>query len=226
MNQSDELNFSGISKKDRIRVLDVQEKERQRIARDLHDYALQNLTHLIHQLDLCSMEMDDDPVRAKLEIMSVKKNLKSIIADIRNTIFDLRPMPFDDLGSREVFQRLEENLRANSDMEICFDIENIDSLDSILQMTLFRLIQEGSLNSVKHAKGTRLDVVLRQKRKKIFVTIRDDGIGFDLTGDGEDLESHFGLKIMKERIELLSGEMTVVSGSGGTQIDLIVPVKP
>ena len=84
-----------------LSVLDVQEKERQRIARDLHDSSLQNLTHLVHKVELSSLYIDQDPIKAKLELATVEQGLRKVIDDIRNRIYDLRPMSFDDLGLKE-----------------------------------------------------------------------------------------------------------------------------
>ena len=75
-------------------VLDVQEKERQRIARDLHDSSLQNLTHLVHKVELTSLYIDRDPVKAKLELATIEAGLRKVIDDIRNRIYDLRPIDF------------------------------------------------------------------------------------------------------------------------------------
>ena len=81
-----------------LKILDIQEKERQRIARELHDSSVQNLTHLIHTIELSSMFIDQDPIRAKLELETCMNNLKTTIHEMRETIFNLRPMSFDDLG--------------------------------------------------------------------------------------------------------------------------------
>lgn len=92
------LNASAhVSLDERLNIISIQEEERQRIARDLHDASLQNLAHLVHKIELGSLYIDKDPIQAKLELAAVSKNLKEIIEDIRNTIYDLRPMTFDVL---------------------------------------------------------------------------------------------------------------------------------
>lgn len=212
---------NSVDRSNKVRILDIQEKERQRIARDLHDYSLQNLTHLIHKLELCSMEMDDDIVQAKLEIASIRLSLKHIIEDIRNTIFDLRPMPFDDLGVKEVFSRLEEKLQSFSDINLHFDIGEISSDNSVLLMTIFRIIQECSLNSVKHSKGENLYVSLKENIDTISVIVEDDGVGFDANSTKE---GHFGLCILKERVTLLSGTIDITSNENGTKVKVLIPL--
>lgn len=207
----------------KIQILDVQEKERQRIARDLHDCSLQNLTHLIHKLELCSMEMDDDVIQAKLEIASIRKDLKHIIEDIRNTIFDLRPMPFDDLGVQEVFSGLKEKLQSISDMKINFEIGNISSNNSVVLMTIFRIVRECSINAVKHSHGKNLFVSMKEDENSIDLVIQDDGLGFQFD-IAESKENHFGLSILKERVSLLSGRMDIISNSNGTKVEVIIPL--
>ena len=108
-----------------LRYLDIQEKDRQRIARDLHDTSLQNLAHLIHRIELSSMYIDKDPIQAKLELASVNKNMKVIIEDIRNTIFDLRPMSFDDLGFADMLEDFLQKLREKYKICVISDIDDI-----------------------------------------------------------------------------------------------------
>lgn len=107
-------------------VLDVQEKERQRIARDLHDSSLQNLTHLVHKVELSSLYIDRDPVKAKLELATIEVGLRKVIDDIRNRIYDLRPMTFDDLGLRETLLNLFSLINQDGHFEMIADIDDID----------------------------------------------------------------------------------------------------
>ncbi len=213
-----------IDKQDRIKILDIQEKERQRIARDLHDYSMQSLTHLIHKLELCSMEMDDDVVQAKLELASIRMDLKKVIEDIRETIFDLRPMPFDDLGVQDVFSELKRKLVSISDMQIDFEIGDISSSDSIVLMTVFRIVRECSLNSIKHSKGKNLFVSLREINHDIEIVVEDDGKGFDLS-QAESKDNHYGLHILKERVTLVCGKLSIVSNEKGTKIKVMIPLS-
>ena len=106
-------------------VLDVQEKERQRIARDLHDSSLQNLTHLVHKVELSSLYIDRDPVKAKLELATIEAGLRKVIDDIRNRIYDLRPMTFDDLGLRQTLLNLFALINQDGRFEMVTDIDEI-----------------------------------------------------------------------------------------------------
>ena len=157
-----------------LQMLDIQERERQRIARDLHDTSLQNLTHIIHKIELSSMFIDDDPVKAKLELVSVNKNLRSVIKEIRNTIFDLRPMTFDDLGLRESFERLADHLKESSDFEVFYNIEEINCNNSLVLMTIFRIIEECTNNAIKHSNGSVVFFELKKIAENTCIIILSD----------------------------------------------------
>ena len=77
--------------------MEMLETERKRIVSELHDTSLQDIAHFVHMIELASLYIDKDPARAKMELNSVSKGLHNVIEDIRSTIFNLRPMTFDDL---------------------------------------------------------------------------------------------------------------------------------
>lgn len=218
--EDEDINFNKIS-------LDIQEKDRQRIARDLHDTSLQNLAHLIHKIELSSMYIDKDPVQAKLELACVNKNMKAIIDDIRNTIFDLRPMSFDDLGFSDMLQDFINKLRDRYKVEVNSEIDIISSNNNILLISLYRVIRECCLNAMEHSECKNLYVKVKDNYSKqtIDIEIRDDGIGFNVEESSAMVSNHYGLKIMKERIELLGGQISIKSGYGqGTDITISVPM--
>ena len=117
-------------------ALNAQEKDRQRIARDLHDTAIQNLTHLIHKIELCEMYIENNPQRAKLELSAVGNSLREIVGEIRDTVFDLRPMSFEDLGLKAAFERLLEKVNEKDEYEVTFYIEDVSCEN---EMTLLYL---------------------------------------------------------------------------------------
>ena len=86
------------------KIVEMLETERKRIVSELHDTSLQNIAHFVHMIELASLYIDKDPVRAKMELNSVSKGLHNVIEDIRSTIFNLRPMTFDDLGLKASMQ--------------------------------------------------------------------------------------------------------------------------
>lgn len=210
----------------RLQILDIQEKERQRIARDLHDTSLQNLAHLIHNIELSSLYIDEDPIRAKLELQVVIRKLKSVIQEMRNTIFDLRPMTFDDLGLKESFERLVDKLKENSKFCIDYNIENINCNNSLILMTIFRIVEECLNNAIKHSEGSKIFFeIKRYADDKCLIKVSDNGVSFDSKEIMSLRNSHFGLCILEERVKLLSGTMEIDSApEHGTVIKIIVPL--
>lgn len=209
-----------------LKILDVQEKERSRIARELHDSSLQNLTHLVHMIELSSMYIDQDPIRAKLELVSCSKNLKQIINEIRDTIFDLRPMSFDDLGFKQCIENYIGNLRNSfRNLEIIYEIDDIDFEEKNLYlMTIYRVIQEALMNSIKHSDADKLELFIKKVNKNYIISISDNGKGFSVEEVINNNDKHFGISIMYERISLLNGKMKIHSNAGfGTKIEIIIP---
>lgn len=208
-------------------VLDIQEKERQRIARDLHDGTLQDLTNIIHKMELGSLYIDKDPVRAKLEIASCQKCLRETIEEIRNIVYDLRPMVMDDLGLTESLKRMIDQYRneindAHKNVRINSDIQEIECNDSVMALTLFRIIKECISNAVEHADANEIDVKIEKEKSLYAIRIDDNGKGFST----KDLEKnhHFGMKILKERVAMLSGQIRITSKEGtGTKISIKIP---
>ena len=209
-----------------LSILMLQEKDRQRIAGELHDTSLQDLAYLIHKIELSRLFIDQDPIRAKLELSVVEERLRSIIGDIRNTIYDLRPMTFDDLGFKAAVERLLEEASDKNVLKINSDIDEITSEDNIVLVTLFRIIQECINNVVKHANAQTL--VLKCKKIDGFchVEITDDGDGFTDDKAADQPDKHFGMTVMRERVNLLGGKLMIDSKAGrGTSIKIKVPLK-
>lgn len=207
-------------------VLDIQEKERQRIARDLHDTSLQNLAHLVHKIELASMYIDKDTLQAKLELAAINKNLKAVIEEIRNTIFDLRPMTFDDLGLKESFERLFAKLKeSNASFDFETDIDSIVCENDLVLMTIFRVVQEAASNAVRHSGGNKCRVSVKQKADFCNIMIKDNGSGFSEENITDKKDKHFGLAVMKERVKLLGGDIVFHSVLGeGTEIRISIPL--
>lgn len=211
-----------------LSVLDVQEKERQRIARDLHDSSLQNLTHLVHKVELSSLYIDQDPIKAKLELATVEQGLRKVIDDIRNRIYDLRPMSFDDLGLKETLLKLFSSLNQDEKFNIETDIDEIDinvsdSITELALINIYRIIQECVQNSINHSNGNKIRVTLRNEDNVYSIIIQDNGIGFDLK-EAVKKNRHFGLSVVEERVFLLNGKMQIDT-ENGTSILIKIPKK-
>ena len=216
------------SGEDRFSILVTQERERQRIARDLHDSTVQNLTSLVHKSELCIKLMDVDPIRCKLELSSLNKTLHDVINDTRNMIYDLRPMSFDDIGFDVTVDRYLDKLRSSSSTSFSYKINGEPyTLNSVTELTLLRVIQEACSNAIKHGGASKVDILFTYYPDYVQLNIDDDGMGVDLSSipdvSRED-NSGFGLSIMKERIYLLSGDIQFESQPDkGFHITIKVP---
>ena len=199
-------------------VYDIQEKERFRLSSDLHDNTVQNLVHVCHGLELASMFIDQDPVRAKLEIESCIKNIHNSIDEIREIIFDLRPMELDDLGFQACIGNFIDNMKVSySNVIFETDIDNIEKDNSFLY-TMFMIIKEVVVNSLKHSKSPKIIINVKQKEDHIDIMIKDFGIGFD---PEKVSENHFGLHLIKDRVDLLGGSFDVKSSeTEGTEVSI------
>lgn len=210
----------------RLQILDIQEKERHRIARDLHDTTLQNLSHLVHNIELSSLYIDKDPIRAKLELEVVNKKLKTVIQEMRNIIFDLRPMTFDDFGIKESFERLVDKLKETSKISIDYNIDNINCNNSLILMTIFRIVEECLNNAIKHSGGSKIFFEIKKDdNDNCIIVVSDNGVSFDSKNISSSKDGHFGLCILEERVKLLSGTMHIDSKpEHGTTIKILVPL--
>lgn len=203
-------------------LLDVQEMDRQRIARELHDTTVQNLAHLIHEIELSSLYIDKDPIQAKLELESCSKNLRGIIDEMRMVIFNLRPMSFNDLGFDRCLDDYIQNMKeSNADILFVTDIDEVSTkISEYRLLILFRMIQEAVQNSIIHSKSDRIELSVKNKGNQLLVKIRDYGIGFE---DGNKKENHFGLSMMQERAKIIHAVFQVHSVlNEGTEITIQV----
>lgn len=213
-----------------LTILQMQEQDRQRIARDLHDSTVQNLTGLIHKCELCYKLAEVDQVRTKLELATISSTIKSIINEIRDIIYNLKPMSLDDLGLYITIERYANQLMLNHNIEITVKHQGEESsnIPAVVKLSLFRVIQEACNNAIKHANATRIDIYISYRTDKLTVTIQDNGKGFDIEKQKENIPdntSGYGLSIMKERIHLLSGTLELSSAiEKGTIVTVSVPI--
>lgn len=209
-----------------LSIVDAQEKERQRIARDLHDTSLQNLTHLIHKIELTSLYMDQDSVKAKLELATVEKGIRKVIEDIRNSIFDLRPMLVDDLGLKYTIEKMIAVVNHEKKFQVSTDVDDIminktDSSLYVLFISIYRIIKECVQNALNHSGGDQIKVELKDIEDTYRIMIEDNGTGFDMD-EALRKDKHFGLSIIQERVMFLGGKIDFYIREG-TCIKITIP---
>lgn len=228
--EAEKVNDSKLQISDKgLSILEAQEIERQRIARDLHDSTVQNLTSLVHKSELCIKLIDIDSIRAKLELTAMSNTVKTVINDMRGIIYNLKPMSLDDLGLTITVERYANRLmEQNNILVVVHSNEETKEILPVIKVTLFRIIQEACCNVVKHANATKINIDIRYEEHTIVVSIKDNGSGFnnfELQECITEQSSSFGLSIMRERIKLLSGSVDIQSEEGkGTIVTIYAPL--
>lgn len=211
-----------------IKVIEAQEEERKRLARDIHDGTAQSMANILLKAELCERLMDMDQNRAKGELQNLKVIAKSTLNDVRKTIYDLRPMSLDDLGLIPTLERyiydFNENNWINMELNI---IGKPYELEPAIEVAIFRIIQESLNNIVKHSKASNAMISIEFLADKINLVISDNGIGFDIEklNDNDRVNEGFGLISIRERTELLQGEFDIKSTSNsGTRLIVSIPL--
>lgn len=207
-------------------ILEMQECERQRIARELHDSTVQNLAALIHKLEFAEKLMDIDVLRAKMELISLEETVRKSVDEIRNIIYNLHPMQINDLGLKATLQKFVEKLSNECKIPVQLIAEDDQCKNSLTNLALFRITQEACNNAVRYSGATQIIIELKYIENKIQLIIEDNGNGFDIDESHKkamDEGRGFGLSVMKERVFLLSGKIEFSSVSGtGTKITVII----
>lgn len=215
----------------RLKFLETQELERQRIARDLHDSTIQRLTGLGYKMELCTRLVDMDQNKCKQELYFSIETLHQIIDEMRKLIYDLRPMSYDDIGLDVTMER-EISKLEQCGIEVHYKLKgNLSEIKPVITLTVLRVVQEACNNILKHAEAKNVNISIVKKDRELRVTIEDDGKGFDMEvihkmEMAKEDYSGFGLSIMHERVFLLSGQIDIYSElNKGTKILVKIPLE-
>ena len=210
------------------KILTIQEEERHRISRDLHDEIGQFSVSLGSALNIIEKEIEKRNFDKALHVI---KDAKTILADtakkIRTLFLDLRPAELGMLGLPSVLRELFSHYTKSYPLNIKFR-ENIGSvrIKDEVAITLYRVIQEAFNNIVKHARAKTVKIDLLLKGGEINLGIEDDGLGFDAEAFFKEANvDKLGLRGMRERVDLLNGKFLLQSKpKNGTKINVIFPI--
>lgn len=208
-----------------LKIIEAQEEERKRLSREIHDGPAQMMANVMMRSDLIEkIYRERGAEEAIMEIRNLKKMVRDALYEVRHIIYDLRPMALDDLGLvptlKKYLQTIEEYFNGTN-IRFMY-IGEARRLPANYEVALFRLIQESVQNAMKHAEASEVVVKLEFQRDFLTVIVRDNGKGFDVN---QKKPNSFGLIGMRERVELLEGELSLDSKPGkGTIVIIQVPV--
>jgi signal transduction histidine kinase len=210
---------------DRLRhSIEASEQERRRWARELHDETLQGLGGL--QMLMSSALRSQDADRLRAAVRDAVEQIGIEIANLRSLIVELRPPALDEIGLVPAIETLAQRIASNEGLtvetNIALALEGSERLAPDIESTIYRVVQESLTNVAKHAAATHLEVDLLMEGDAVAVSVRDDGRGFDPRVPAKG----FGLVGMRERVTLVSGEVSIRSEEGaGTVLRALVPAR-
>lgn len=207
-----------------LQVIQAQEEERKRVAREIHDGPAQSMANVVLRTELVEKVLLQEGIEKAIdELKELKATVRDSLGDVRRIIFDLRPMALDDLGLVPTVHKYVDRVNEKSLTQFQFKTFGKEiRLPNALEVTLFRLIQESLTNISKHAKAKYADIKLEFQKEQIYLIIKDNGVGFEMN---DQKLVGYGILGMKERVKLLNGKIIIQSYSQrGTKIILSIPI--
>ncbi len=206
-------------------IVNAQEAERQRLSRQMHDGPAQALSNFILQTEIAMRLLDIDPVQAKDELGNLKISAMGTFQKVRNFIFELRPMMLDDLGLTPTLKKYADAFKEQAGLEVSVIVTGIERrLEPYLEVMIFRAVQELLGNASRHSQATMVKIMVDLGTDLIRVSVDDNGKGFDPETLRES--NNLGLKLIRERAEMLGGNFEIDSAAGsGARIVFTVPAK-
>jgi len=200
-------------------------RERNRLARELHDTLAHTLSALAVQLGAVDALWDTDEVEAQHLLEQSLAVTRSGLTETRRALHDLRASPLEDLGIALALRALAESAAARNGIAVDVEVaEHLEALSPAEEQCLYRVAQEALENVSRHAAARHVTVRLDSAARAITLTISDDGQGFDLAAAG--VEQRLGLRGMRERADMVGGTLAVESAVGqGTTVKLTIAKK-
>ena len=205
-------------------ILEAQEAERSRIARELHDETGSALTAIL--LDLTAVDGAATLPEARQASAALRKNARSALQNVGRLAFTLRPPALDEFGLASALKDLSGSLeeRGGPKVDLAIELPPDTRLPAKLETVIFRVIQEALTNVVKHAEAETVRITVASRERSVVLAIEDDGRGFS---EARTHDGGFGLVGMRERVASLNGSLEIESTHGsGTRIAVEIPLSP
>lgn len=197
----------------------AEDKERKRLAREIHDTLGHVLTGIAAGVDACIAMIDINPEATKKQLMVISKVVRQGIVDVRNSLNKLRPGALEQHGFKGAIENMIEEFTSVSDLTISLDyrLDKVD-FENTKEDILFRVIQESFTNAVRHGDATHIDISLYIEDNSLYLKIQDNGQGC------EEIHYGFGLKQMKERLGMINGKVAY-DGHHGFLTIVTIPLQ-
>lgn len=184
-------------------------RERNRLAREIHDTLGHALTGIVAGLDACILTVETAPDFTRAQLEKIRETARRGMTDVRRSVKKLRPADLEKLPFREALTRMTEEFAASSGMNIHFTVVGWpESLREDQEEVIYRVVQEGITNANRHGRAKNVNLTIGSSEGKLRIIIADDGTGC------EDVKQGFGLRHMKERLELLHGSLHFWNDAG------------
>jgi len=204
-------------------VIQAQEVERKRLSNKMHDGPAQALSNFILQVEIAQRLFDIDLDQARDELDDLKVTANATFTKVRDFIFELRPMMLDDLGLIPTLRHYFDAFKEQNAIEVHFTASGTERrLDSYLEIMVFRAMQELASNAARHSGASTVRAHIDTSETRVIVDVEDDGKGFNVE---QALEDSMGIKVIKERVDILGGEFNIDTAIGqGTRIGFTIPL--
>lgn len=197
-------------------------RERERLARDLHDSLGHSLVTMSIQLEAIQRLYNVDPEKASAQVDELKNLTRASTDDLRRSLAGLRAPGLGERQLREALQSLSVDVAQRTHLAITCHVHDDANLSRTHAEAIWRVAQEALANIERHAAARHVDLRLEIKSKDLILTIKDDGRG--LPPDAESRPGHYGLRGMRERVEGLGGALTLSSNGDGSRVDVKLPL--
>ena len=208
-----------------MRIIEAQEQERTRLAREVHDGPAQALSNAIFQVEVVQRLLDRDERLARAELKQLREVLTRELRGVRAYLSQLRPPLLADLGLTGAIHEAADQIGTALGIHVVVELdEGVDHLPETVEIVALRVIQEALQNIRKHAQPTSVRVRMAVDASGWSVEVRDDGKGFEADDPPASGRRHFGLQFMRERAELIGARFEVRSSPNlGTAVRMIIP---
>jgi two-component system sensor histidine kinase DegS len=209
-----------------IRVIQTEEAVRQGLVRKMHDSVASSISNFILQAEICQRFFDVNPDRARTELNALKSSAGSTFSNVKDFIFDLRPMMLDDLGVIPTLRRYAESFQEKNGVPVPITVTGVERrLESHIEVTVFRNVQELLQNAMNHAQATQIQIQIDMGSEQVTAVVEDNGSGFNVDDAFSGSHKTIGLATLRERTEMLGGELNIQSNLGqGTRIEFSIPI--